>query len=136
MPQVDAPFEIGIVGGHILQPDLIVDAETGPTDHRDHVVAGRKLGHVRTDLLDLAKALVADDQEVEAVRGGAVLRGIDLFVRSVDADTQNPHQDSPAAGDLCYRRFGHFSEVNAVRLAGIDGNCSHLKYLPINVMMS
>src|SRR5258706_11679959 len=133
MPQVDAPFEISIVCGHILQPDLIVDAETGPADHRDHIVAGRKFGHFRTDFLDLAKALVADDQEVEAVRRGTVLRGVDLLVRPVDADAENLHEDSSAPGDLCYRRFGHFSEVNAVRPARINGNCSHLKYLPINV---
>jgi len=63
------------------------------------------LGHVRTHLLHLAETLMADYEEVEAVRGGAVCRCIDL--RPVDSDPEDLYEDAPAGGDLCYLRLRH-----------------------------
>jgi hypothetical protein len=67
---------------------------------RSSAIAARddRVGDVRPDRLHDAEALVADDQEAVALRGGAVLGGVDLFVRSVDA--QDPHQHPAAAGHL------------------------------------
>ena len=68
-------------------------------------VASMLLGHVRTHLLHLAETLMADYEEVEAVRGGAVCRCIDL--RPVDSDPEDLYEDAPAGGDLCYLRLRH-----------------------------
>src|SRR5439155_22384825 len=89
------------------------------------VVAGRDFLHNRAYFHHLAEAFMPDDQELETVRRRPVLRRIDLFVCAVYADAQHLYKDAPAIGHIGYGWLGHFGEMNAIRLSGIDGNRSH-----------
>jgi hypothetical protein len=83
--EVDATLEVDIVGRHIVGADAVIDA-AARSPHRGHDEVTRpEFGHVRADGFDLAEVLVADDQEVVALRRLTVLGGVDLLVRAVDA---------------------------------------------------
>ena len=100
MAQVDAALEIGVVRGHVVRSDQVVDTPAGATDRGHNVVSRPHLRYVRSHGLDLAEAFVADDQEFESRRRGAILGRVDLFVRPVDTDTQNLDEDAATPGDL------------------------------------
>src|SRR5215471_10928725 len=120
--EIDAPFKVGVVRGHILQPDPVVNAATRPAHHGHDVVAGDELHNVRSDFFYAAEALVPYHEKIEALRSGAVLGCVDFLVRTVHADAKDLYQNSASAGDVRGGRFGHLGKVNAIRFAWIDCN--------------
>ena len=124
----DAVLEVRVVRGHVGHVDLVVEAGPGAADPAHHEVAGGEVGHRGPDLLDHAQALVALDQEVEPVRGDAVLAGRDLLVRAVQPDPDDPDQDAPASGDVVEGRLGHVAERGAAGLPRDDRDRLHSPY--------
>jgi hypothetical protein len=120
MQQVDVPLVVRIVGGDVVGADAI---------GRHHVVAGTETAHPRLDLQYSPERLVTGDQKVVALRGGAVLGVVDLLVRSVHPDAQHLDEDAAAAGYVVDARLRQVGQVNAVGLAGKDGDRFHLGLL-------
>ena len=84
--QVDAALEVTVVGRHVVCADQVVDACTWSAYSRDHVVSRFYVSYVWTNGLNLTKTLMTDDQKIVTRRSLAILGGIDLFVRTIDAD--------------------------------------------------
>jgi hypothetical protein len=114
----DAVLEVAVVGGHVGRVDVVVQAGAGAAYPGHHMVAGGELGDRRPGLLDDTEALVAEDQVVVPVRGGAVLGGVNLPVGAVQPDAQDPHEDAAAVRDIGQRRVRDVGEVRAADLAG------------------
>jgi hypothetical protein len=124
--QVDPMLVVAVVRGEVGQADLVVDAVPCLADDGDHVVARRQLGHVRADLPHHAEPLVAEDEVVVAGRRGAVVPGIDLLVRPVQADPQDVDLDPPAARHVVERRLRMVvADAGAVRGPRDDGERFH-----------
>ena len=76
---------------------------------------------------------MADDEVLAARRGVAVEGLVDLAVGGVDADLEHLDQHAPPFGDradvrmrlVAQLRDGDLAQVDAVRLAGQDGNGFH-----------
>src|SRR5262249_42108238 len=105
--EIDAPFEVDVVGGHILQPDPVVNAETRPAHHGHDVVPGNKLRYAWSDLFHAAEALMPYHEKIETLWSGAVLGCVDFLVGTVHTDAKDLYQNSASAGDVRGGRFGH-----------------------------
>src|SRR5215469_8904053 len=117
MTQIDSPFEVRVVGSHVVGADQVVNALAWAANGGDHIVAGFHFGNIQANGLDSAENLMANHEEVKSHRGGPVFRGIDLSVSSIDTDAQNFDQNTAPIRDFLDRRFGQVSEMNAVRLS-------------------
>src|SRR5262249_12662069 len=107
----------------------------GATDRCHDVVSRPHLRHVRSDGLDLPKALVPDDQEIESRRRSAVLGRIDLLVRPVDTHAENLDQDAATSWDLVHGWLRKIREVDALRFAGKDCDCLHGRRPPVSELV-
>ena len=80
------------------------------TAHGRHDVITRfHFSHVWANCFNLSKTLVTDDQKIVSRRRLAVLGGVDLFVRAIDADAQHAHQHAASIRDVAdfrRRQFG------------------------------
>src|SRR5215510_11125015 len=133
--QVDPTLEVGVVRGHVVRPDQVVDARARATNGGDDIVARPNLRHVRPDGLDLPKALVSDDQEVESSGRRTVLGRVDFLVGTVDADAEYLDQDAATARDLVHGGFRQVREMDAVRFARNDGNSFHERRPPVSELV-
>jgi len=61
---------------------------------------------------------VADDQEFESRRRGAILGRVDLFVRPVDTDPQNLDEDAATPGISSTKGFGRSARWTLLGLPG------------------
>src|SRR5262249_13653778 len=93
--QVNTPFEIGIVGGHVVCADLIVYSHTWTADRGDDIGARLKLGNIRANSFNTPETFVTQHQEVITRRSRAVFRSIDFLVGTVDTNAE--HLDKNAA---------------------------------------
>ena len=118
MPQVDAALEVGVVGGHVVGADEVVETLAGAPHRRHHVIAGTELGDVLAHRLDPPEALVTRDQEVVSLGGRAVLGRVDLLVGPVDADAQHLDEHPAPARDVAHARLGELGEVHRVGTPG------------------
>ena len=114
MAEIDATLEVGVVGGHVLQADPVVDARSWAPYGRYNVVACLEVRNLWSCLLDHAEALMPDDQVVVTGWRRAVLGGVDLLVGTVDADTENLDEHAAAVWHIARGRYRHFPQVNAV----------------------
>ena len=85
MAEVDAPLEVGIIRGHVIGTDQVINASSGPAHCCHDIIPRLQLGHVRANGFDAAESFMANHEEVETGRSRAVLSGIDFFVGAVDA---------------------------------------------------
>lgn len=85
--QVDTALEVGIVGGHVISADLVVDAGPRPAHSGHHVVARLEFRDFRTYCFHSSKAFVTGDKEIIPLRRRAVLSCVDLFIRAVHSYT-------------------------------------------------
>ena len=125
MEPVDAPLQ-GLVGGHVLHPDQVVHRVAGPPHRRhDECPRTQPARDVRTDLDDSTQVLVADDQEVVALRCRAEERLDDLPVGSVDAYADDLDERAPAARDVVDTGPSDLAEMERIRLAGDHRDRTH-----------
>jgi hypothetical protein len=68
---------------------------------------------------------VAENQVLVARGWRAVLGGVDLPVRAVDADAQDAHEYAPAAGDVVDGGLRRLAQVDRIGLPGDDGDGFH-----------
>ncbi len=129
MQQIDAALEVGVVSGHVLQADFVVDAHSGAADRRDDVIAGGKFADMRADSFHAAKTFVPEDQKFIAGRRSAVFGGVDFLVGAVHADARQFHEHAAPVRNLVELRLGHFPQMNAIGLARYHGNCFHANLL-------
>src|SRR5208283_3260622 len=106
VPQVDAPLVIGVVGGHIVRADQVIDARTRAAYRGHDVVARLQLRGIRTDSFHLAETLMADDQKIVSWGRCTVLGSVDFFVGSVNDYAQNFDQHTAAVWNLVQGRLG------------------------------
>ena len=125
MQQIDAALVVGIVGGHVVGADEVVDTLAGPAYGRYHVIAGLQLADIGADFFHHTKAFVAGDQKIVAFRRRAILCRIDLFVSAIHAHAQHAHQHSAPIGDGIERGFIQRRQMRAVGLAGKNCHCFH-----------
>src|SRR5258706_164242 len=98
MKQVYAALVIHIIGGHILQANLVVDAVAG-TAYGCHDIGSwsNSVRDIGANLHHTSKVLVTGDEEVAALRCLAIFGFIDLFIGAINAHTENLHQYSFSA---------------------------------------
>ncbi len=104
--RIDAALKIDIIGGHVLQADLVIDTLSRAA-YTCHDIRSRSNGirNMWTDPHHLAKVPVTRDEEVTALRGHAVFGLIDFFIGAVNAHAQNLHQyTAPTVQSLQTRR--------------------------------
>src|SRR6185437_15900983 len=98
--QVDAALVIDLVGGHVLQTNLVVDALAGAAHAGDDKHAGPDgAGHVGANADHLPKVFVAGDEKVGAIRRLPILGLVDFAVGAIDAHAQHLDQHAAPAGD-------------------------------------
>src|SRR5712691_10531024 len=68
---------------------------------------------------------MAEDQEVEPLRGDAALAGVDLPVGPVQPHAEDPDQDTPGTGNVLHGRLRDLSELRAHRDPRCDGDGLH-----------
>jgi hypothetical protein len=124
--EVDPALVIDVVGGVVLQTDLPVDRRARPADACDDIGARRdRRRDVRPDLDDPPEALVPGDEVVVAGRCGAVLGGVDLLVRAVDAHAEHLDLHPAPVGDVVDVRLRDLPEVDRVGRSWMYGDGSH-----------
>ena len=123
--QVDAALVVRLVGRHVVGADPVVYAGAGSAHGRRYVVAGAQVAHVRPHLEHAPERLVARDQKVVALRGGAVLSGVDLPVRPVHSDAQYLDEHAAPIGNVVDTWLWQVCQVHAVGLTGEDGDRFH-----------
>src|SRR5262245_60237317 len=123
--EVDATLVVGLLAGHIVGADEVVDRAAGAADGGGDVVARLNALHVGADFLNDAKGLVTDDEVAVAWRSVAVEGVVDLAVGGIDADFQHADEDAFAAGNVGDFGARNVGEVDAVLLAGSDGDGFH-----------
>ena len=117
MQQVDAAFIVGLVDGHVIMTDLVVDAVSRPPHRGGYIVARLQLGDTVSHLHHPPEALVANDEEIIAGRSAAIFSRVDLLVGTVDSNLENLDKNSTPVGNCIYRWFFKFRQVNTIRLA-------------------
>src|SRR2546425_1694003 len=77
MAQVNATLIVHVIGGHVLEANLIVNA-VSRSAYRCHDIGSRRdrIRYVRTHLHYLAKVFVTGDEELLSLRRHAVFRCI------------------------------------------------------------
>src|SRR5581483_3458003 len=128
--QVDAPLKVGPVGGHGIHADPVIEAAAGPPHRRHHVIPGGDAPHAGADLDDLPERFVPGDEKIVTVRCCAILGGVDLFVRAIDANPQHFDENATPIWNVIHTRHWEFCQVNTVRLAWEYCNCFHNMLLP------
>ena len=130
MSQIDAALVIDLVGGHVLQANLIVDAAAGAAHAGDDKHAWPNGGgHVGANADDLPKVFVAGDEEVGPLRRLPILGLVDFAVSAIDAHAQHLDQYAAPAWDARQVWLRHVFQVHRVRLAWIDRYRLHV-FLP------
>ena len=123
--QVDATFQIDIVGRHVLQTNPVVGARAGTTDRGHDVVAWLELADVWSHGHDLPETLVPENQIVVSWRGGPVLGGVDLLVGAVHPHLEHADQHASPVRHVLRRGRGHVAKMDAVLLARNHHDCFH-----------
>ncbi len=124
VPQVDAPLEIHVVGGHVLQADQVIEAVAGSAHRRDDVVPGLDgTWDVEANLVHLTEVLVPGDEEVRPLWRLRILGLVDLPVSAVHANAQHPHQDTAPVWYVHHVRLWDLLQVHGVGLARVDRDC-------------
>jgi hypothetical protein len=124
--EVDAAFVVRVVRRHVLKPDLVVDRVARPAHSGDDEPSRLdRARDVRPHLEHAPEVLVPDDEEVVAGRRHAVLRLVDLLVRSVHPDPQHLDEDAAAARHVVDGRLREVGNVDRHRPARMDGYRLH-----------
>ena len=55
---------------------------------------------------------MAEDEVIVPVRGCAVLRRVNFLIGTVDADAEDPDEDTPSVGDIAERGFWDVPEMD------------------------
>ena len=98
--KVDAPLEVGIVGGHVVRADQVIETSPRSPNCGDDIISRLQLSHIRTNRFHPAETFMSDDQKVVSRRSCAVFCGIDLFVGAIHSDAKNSNQHSSPIGNL------------------------------------
>jgi hypothetical protein len=106
--QVDATFEVGVVGRHVVRADQVVNACTWPAHGCYHVVSRFYFGDIWTNCFNLAETLMADNQEIVSRGRLAVVSRIDLLVSAINSDAQHSHQHAAPVGNVADLRSWKF----------------------------
>src|SRR5262249_43171560 len=125
MAEVDAALIVGVVSGHVVGTDMVIDTGAWPAHRRHHIVAEPQFRDIRPNSLDLAKTFVAKNQEIVPSGRHAIFGGVDLAVGAVDAHTQHLDQDPPAIGNVVERWLWQLGEVHTVGFAWKNGDRLH-----------
>ena len=123
MPAHDAALGVLAAAAAVVLPAVAVRAFSTRTSHRgDHQVARLPPGDLLADIDDDAEVLVAEDQELFAVRRLAVQAMVDLRIRSTKTNAE--HLD----GDMIRRhdRIRHVPHVDAVFLSRTNDDRFHV----------
>src|SRR5258708_28660170 len=95
MAQVNATLIVHVIGGHVLEANLIVNAVSrSPYCCYDKGSRRDRIRHVRTNLYHLAEVFVTGNKELLAFGRVAVFCRIDFLVRAVNAYPHPRPQDS------------------------------------------
>src|SRR5437867_11833366 len=111
MRTLDAALGVVAEEAHVALSGLAIWAIVRAAHGRHDEVPGREALHPLPHRLDDAERFVADDEHVRTGGRFTVLAVVDLGVRAVDANLEDPHE-RPAALQL---RFG---KLNLLRAAG------------------
>src|SRR5262249_50794786 len=118
----DAALRVLAAAAQVVFASLAVGTgATRPAHGRDDEVTGLPPLDLLSHLLDDAEVLVAENQELLAVRRLAVEALIDLRVVAAQADTQHFHSHLIRL----QRRIRHVAHVDAVPLARFDDDGTH-----------
>jgi hypothetical protein len=118
------PFK-GLVGGHVVGADTVVDAGARTPDGSHHVIAGLDTAHVLADLEHAPEGLVAGDQDFVALGGCAVLGVINLLIGPVYTDAEHFYKYPATVWDVVEGWRRQIFEMDATCLSWIDGYCFH-----------
>src|SRR5262249_21076454 len=89
--EIDAAFVVGLVCGHVVSADEVIDTFPRTADRGYNKVTGFQLAHIWAYLLHHPKAFMTRDQKVISLRSASVFGGIDFFVGAINAHAQNAH---------------------------------------------
>src|SRR5688572_13725088 len=125
MPQVDAAFEISIVGGHVVCADDVVKTCSGTTDRCHDIITFFKFGYILSDLFYNSEALVSDHEKIVTEGRGAILGVVDFLVSAIDSDPKDFDEHATPVWNICDGWRGHLDKMNGICNSGFYCNCFH-----------
>src|SRR5258708_20225730 len=92
MAQVNATLIVYVIGGHVLEANLIVDA-VSRSAYRCHNIGSRRdrIRYVRTHLRHLPEVFVTGDEELLSLSPVAVFRSIDSLLCAITTHAHHLH---------------------------------------------